>query len=107
MKKILAILTTCLLLTMQPAYAIDLSTAKVQGLVGETPSGYLEAVSSPTPEIKTLIQSINVQRKAKYQEIAARNKAALQAVEELAGKKAIEKSAPGSYIKLGGAWQKK
>ena len=107
MKKILAILTTCLLLAMQPAYAIDLSTAKDHGLVGETPSGYLEAVSSATPEITALIQSINVKRKAKYQEIAARNKTALQAVEKLAGKKAIEKSAPGRYIKLGGAWKKK
>jgi uncharacterized protein YdbL (DUF1318 family) len=107
MNKLLVLLTTCLLLLIQPAFAIDLQAAKDQGLVGETPAGYLEAVSSPSPEVKALIESINAQRKAKYQEIATRNNTSLQAVEQLAGKKAIEKSEPGSYIKLGGAWQKK
>ncbi|NNL06774.1 MAG: DUF1318 domain-containing protein, partial [Gammaproteobacteria bacterium] len=42
-----------------------------------------------------------------YKDIAARNNTSLEAVELLAGKKAIEKSAPGSYIKLGGSWQRK
>ena len=107
MKKILAIITTCLLLITQPAYSIDLQTAKNQGSVGETPSGYLDAVKSPTPEIKALIQSVNAQRKAKYQEIATRNNTSLQAVEQLAGQKAMEKSKAGSYIKQGGSWQKK
>jgi len=107
MKKILCILNTCLLLMMQPAFAIDLQQAKDQGLVGETTSGYLEAVSSPSAEVKALIESINVQRKAKFQEIATRNNTSLQAVEQLAGKKAIEKSDTGAYIKLDGSWQKK
>jgi len=107
MKNILVLFTTCLLLIMQPAFAIDLQQAKDQGLVGETTSGYLEAVSSPSPEIKALIQSINAQRKAKFQEIATRNNTSLDAVEKLAGKKAIEKSDPGAYIKVDGSWQKK
>ena len=107
MKKILTIFTTCLLLISHPAYSIDLQTAKSQGLVGETPAGYLEAVKAPSAETKTLIESVNAQRRTKYKEIAARNKTSLQAVEELAGKKAIEKSKAGSYIKHGGSWQKK
>jgi uncharacterized protein YdbL (DUF1318 family) len=107
MKKILVLLTACLLLMMQPAFAIDLQQAKDQGLVGETTAGYLEAVNSPTPEVKALVNSINAQRKAKYQEIATRNNTSLQAVEQLAGKKAIEKSDAGAYIKINGAWQKK
>lgn len=107
MKKLLAFFTICLLLTTQPAFSIDLQTAKQQGLVGETPSGYLEAVKSPSAETKSLIDSINAKRKQKYQDIAARNKTSLQAVEQLAGKKAIEKSTPGSYVKLGGSWQQK
>jgi len=107
MKKLLLLLTTCLLLLVQPAYAIDLETAKNQGLVGETPSGYLEAVKTPSPDTKALIDSINAKRKEKYLEIANRNNTSLQAVEQLAGKKAIEKSAAGSYIKLGGSWQQK
>lgn len=107
MKKILALFTTCLLSVIQPAFAIDLQTAKDQGLVGETPAGYLEAVSSPSSEVKALLESINTQRRSKYQEIATRNNTSLQAVEQLAGKKAIEKSEAGAYIKLGGSWQKK
>ena len=107
MKTFIAILTSCLLFAAQPAFAIDLQTAKDQGLVGETPSGYLEAVNAPSAEIKKLVNNINAQRQQKYKEIAARNNTSLEAVELLAGKKAIEKSAPGSFIKLGGSWQRK
>ena len=107
MKSLIALFTTCLLLATQPVFAIDLQTAKDQGLVGETPSGYLAAVKAPSPEVTALIDSINSKRKQKYQDIAARNNTSLEAVEQLAGKKAIEKSAPGSYIKLGGNWQQK
>jgi len=107
MKTFLAIFTTCLLLIAQPAYSIDLQTAKNQGLVGETTSGYLAAVKSPSPEVSALIESINAKRKQKFKDIAARNNTSLEAVEQLAGKKAIEKSAPGSYVKVGGSWKQK
>jgi len=107
MKKAMLMLTACLLLMTQPAYSIDLQAAKSRGLVGETPSGYLSAVKSPSAETKALIESINLKRKEKYQEIAARNKTSLQTIEQLAGDKAIEKSSPGSYVKQGGSWQKK
>ncbi len=107
MKKILILLTTCLLLIAQPVYSIDLQTAKNQGLVGETPGGYLAAVTTASSETSALIQSVNAKRKDKYQEIATRNSTSLQTVEQLAGKKAIEKSKAGSYIKQGGSWHKK
>jgi len=107
MKNILIIFSACLLLFAQNAYSIDLQTAKKQGLVGETPSGYLEAVSSANAETNALIKNINTKRKQKYHEIAARNKTTLQAVESLAGKKAMQKSKAGSYIKQGGSWHKK
>ena len=107
MKTLNAIFASCLLLAAQTVFAIDLQTAKTQGLVGETQSGYLQAVKPPTPEVQALIESINAQRKQKFMDIAARNNTSLEAVELLAGKKAIEKSAPGSYIKLDGDWQQK
>jgi len=107
MRTFLALFTTILLATAQPAFAIDLQTAKNQGLVGETPSGYLEAVKQPTADVNALINEINAKRKAKFKEIAVRNNTSLDAVEQLAGKKAIEKSGPGSYVKIGGAWQQK
>lgn len=107
MNKITILLASCLLLITQTAYAIDLQSAKSQGLVGESANGYLEAVEGPSAEVKALITDINEQRKQKYLEIAARNNISLKDVEQLAGKKAIEKSEAGSYIKDGGAWKKK
>lgn len=107
MKKLTTLLASCLLLIAQSAFAIDLPTAKSQGLVGELSSGYLEAVKTPSAEVKALIGEVNAKRKQKYLEIAARNNLTLKDVEALAGKKAIEKSATGSYIKDGGAWKKK
>ena len=70
-KKAWVVFTACLLLMAQPAYSVDLQTAKSKGLVGETQSGYLSAVKSPSAETKALIESVNLQRKEKYQEIAA------------------------------------
>ncbi len=107
MKKLTTLLTICLLLIAQPAFSIDLQTAKSQGLVGELSSGYLGAVNAPSTEVKTLITEVNTKRKQAYMGIAARNKLTLKAVEELAGKKAIEKSEAGSYVKDGGIWVKK
>jgi uncharacterized protein YdbL (DUF1318 family) len=107
MKTFIALIVTSLLFASQTAFAIDLQTAKSKGLVGETPSGYLEAVKPPSADVKALIDDINAQRKQKFRDIAARNNTSLEAVEQLAGKKAIEKSTPGSYIKIGGGWQKK
>lgn len=107
MKTVFVLFTSCLLLLAQPAYAIDLQTAKSQGLLGETPDGYLEAVTTPSAETRALMESVNAKRRLKYQEIASRNKTSLQAIEQLAGKKAIEKSKAGSYVKMGGKWQKK
>ena len=69
MKKAMVIFTACLLLMTQPAYSLDLQTAKSQGLVGETPGGYLSAVKSPSAETKALIENVNLKRKQKYQSL--------------------------------------
>ena len=107
MKKLTTLLTICLLMIAQPAFSIDLQTAKSQGLVGELSSGYLDAVNAPSTEVKTLIAEVNAKRKQAYMGIAARNKLTLKVVEELAAKKAIEKSEAGSYVKDGDVWVKK
>jgi len=107
MKTLPILFTLFLMLIAQPAFSIDLQTAKTQGLVGETANGYLQPVITPSPAIKSLISSVNAQRKSKYQEIASRNKTSLQAVEKLAGRKAIEKTKTGGYIKQSGSWRKK
>ena len=102
-----SLLALVLLLSMQNALAIDLQSAKKQGLVGETASGYLSAVKPASAEVKALMSDINAKRKHQYQSIAKRNNTSLSAIEQLAGKKAIEKSSRGSYVKPAGSWLKK
>ena len=103
---ILSIFGMVTLLLCQPVFALELQEAKTQGLVGESPSGYLEVVKA-TPEAGQLIKEINAKRKTHYQKIAKKNKTPLKTVEKMAGKKALEKTLVGQYIKVGGAWKKK
>lgn len=92
-----------------PGWSTTLDEAKSQGLVGEQTDGYLGVVSTKAPsDVKMLIADINQKRKSEYQAIAQRNKTELQAVEALAAKTAIERTAPGQYVRLpSGEWVKK
>ncbi|MDN0074587.1 YdbL family protein [Crenobacter sp. SG2303] len=103
MQLLAALLLTCSALTM----ALDLGSAKSQGLVGEQPDGYLGVVQ-PTPDAVGLAADINAKRRAAYEAIAQKNGATLDQVAALAGQKAIEKTPPGTYIKTpNGQWVKK
>ncbi|SMF28993.1 hypothetical protein SAMN02745866_01868 [Alteromonadaceae bacterium Bs31] len=92
-----------------PAHAISLQDAKSQGLVGEMATGYLGSPKGQaSSEAAALIKDINSKRKAKYMEIAKSQGISLEAVENLAGKKAFEKTAAGHYINVPGVgWKKK
>ena len=74
-----------LALFAMPASALDLAQARAQGLVKETPSGYLTVVK-PSGEVNNLVKNINAGRKAEYQRIAKKNGTPLSTVEQLAGK---------------------
>ena len=93
-----------------PAFAVDsLDEAKTQGLVGETPKGYLSPVSNaPTPDVRLLINDINAKRRAEYGKIAAARSQTLSVVEQLAGKKLTERTPAGQYVQNdAGQWVKK
>jgi len=92
-----------------PSWAIGLQDAKAQGLLGEQADGYLGLVKPNAPaDVKALMNHINAQRKQAYQSIAQKNQTKLQVVEALAGKKAIERTPKGQYIRSpSGGWQKK
>lgn len=92
-----------------PGWAVDLQAAKAQGLVGEQPNGYLGLVNtSAAADVRAMMNHINALRKNEYQAIAQRNKTELDVVEALAGKKAIERTPSGQYVKLpSGQWMKK
>ncbi len=89
------------------AWAISLSEAKQQGLVGEMPNGYLGVIVD-NAETKSLVARVNAKRKSIYMNLARKNKITLQQVAILAGKKALAKTKPGNYIKnASGQWVKK
>jgi len=98
-----------LLLLPLAAWALTLDEAKQAGLVGEDASGYIAAVSAkPSKDVKALVDDINARRRTEYERIAAANGISVEDVEKLAGKKAIEKSPAGDYIRLPGEdWRKK
>jgi hypothetical protein len=90
-----------------PAIALSLDEAKTSGLVGEKVDGYLGIVGAPSSEVRALVDSINQQRRAEYQAIAARNGTDLRTVEALAAKKAIERTPPGYFVESSGGWTRK
>jgi uncharacterized protein YdbL (DUF1318 family) len=90
------------------SHALELDQAKAQGSVGELANGYLGVViSNPPADVLELVTRINNARRLKYTEIAKNRTTTVAAVEALAGQTAIEKTAPGHYIKVNGTWQKK
>ena len=107
MKKLLLTVFLVISFGFNSAWAIDLGSAKSQGLVGETPQGYLAAGGNPSADVKKLIKSINSQRKAQFDGIAKKNGTSLEAVEQMAGKTAIKKTAPGNFVRINGGWKKK
>ncbi|MBF6058076.1 MULTISPECIES: YdbL family protein [Thiomicrorhabdus] len=112
--KLLSVLIASLLLAMsQNAFAMSLSEAmsklgqtKQEGLVGEQPDGYLGVVKNKN-DAKNIVSLINKARKEQYQKMAKEHKLKLSDVEALAGKKAIQKTSSGHYIKVDGKWVKK
>lgn len=89
-------------------WAADLGSAKSAGIIGEREDGYVGFVTAtPADDVRTLVQGVNDQRRAEYERIAGANGISREQVEALAGKKAIEKTAAGEFVFVGGAWQKK
>lgn len=101
------LLALCFTLLAGNAYALDLQTAKAKGYVGEQANGYLGMVKNAAG-VKALVNDINSRRKAHYQQIAKKNATSLQVVEALAGKKAIDKTPRGQYVRdPSGNWIRK
>lgn len=103
------LLLTVLLTVAGPASADALDDAKAAGIVGEQANGYLGIVDAPgSTAARALITEINDRRRERYRSIAANNGIELEAVELLAGQKAIEKTPAGQFIRLAtGPWRRK
>jgi len=96
------------LLLSSQAFALDLTSAKADGIIGEQANGYIGFVKSGSSEIKELVSEVNAKRKTRYKEIAISKKVSLNEVEKVGGKTTIGKTKSGNYVKLAGeGWSKK
>ncbi len=107
MKKIFAAIG--LMMLLQNAWAIDIRTAKSQGLVGEARNGYIAAVQTPaSAEVRALIADVNGKRRAQFSRTAQKTGTSLAQVANRFYELAVQKTAPGNYYQdSGGRWQKK
>ena len=106
-KAIIAIILTATFLIPAKLLAHDLSSAKSNGLVGETDSGYLAVVDSNELSLINFVKGINEKRKRQYQTIAKKNGVSLDTVEQQAGRKLLRKIPNGEYVRISGKWKKK
>ena len=103
-----AILALILCTALAPVAAADLAQAKAAGLVGEQMNGYLGVVQPNAPaEIRTLVNSINQQRRSAYQSIAQKNGVSVDQVARVTAQKVIGQAAPGHYVQTPSGWQRR
>jgi len=86
-----------------------LDAAKQAGLVGERPDGLVGVVGGSAPaDVVALVERVNAERRARYEQIAAETNATLEAVQAVAGAQLIDRTPAGQYIMTaGGKWMKK
>ncbi len=85
-----------------PAYA----AARAAGKVGEQPDGYLGVVGAGTPDLRALVNSINIQRKAAYTQKAQASGATVEQMAFTSGCNLILQTSAGEkYRTPGGAWE--
>ena len=114
MKRLMQLGAVILALSLAlPAFAMGLDeakqkleSAKQQGVVGETPTGYLDVVKAGG-EAREVVEAINSTRRDEYTRIAEKHNIPVTQVETVAGKKAIEKTPSGQFVLINGQWVKK
>ncbi len=65
------------------AFALDLQSARSQGLIAEKSDGYIEAVQSSS-EVDALVSEVNAKRKQEYERISKQNGQPVDVVGKLA-----------------------
>lgn len=104
MRQFFRLLPAMLFLAM-PAWALDLQTARSQGLVGELNDGYVKALQ-PSPDLQALAADVNAKRRAEYQKISAANGQPVEVVAKLAAGQIVKNLSKGAkYQDSAGQWQ--
>lgn len=84
-----------------PAYA----AARSAGQVGEQADGYLGVVGAGSPELRSLVNAINIQRKAAYTQKAQASGATVEQLAFTSGCNLIQQTSDGEkYRTPDGAW---
>jgi len=91
------------------AQPLDLPAAKEQGLVGERPDGLVAAVpGNPSEAVRGLVERVNRERRARYEEVAQKTGTSLEAVQARAGKQIISRLPEGQYfMDAAGDWRQR
>jgi len=90
-----------------PAFALDLETARAQGLAGEVDNGLLAVPPGAGGDAQAIIATINNQRRAEYAKIAAQNKLSLDVVGSMMFEKIYTRLPAGTWVQVKGQWKKK
>ena len=99
----LKILTVLLVLFSFPAMAMDLQSARAQGLVGEGRDGYVVALDGSA---QSLASDVNAKRKAEYARISKENGQPVDVVAKIAAESIIEGLPAGAkYQDSSGNWK--
>ncbi len=100
-----SVLLLAVLLCAIPAWALDLQSARNQGLVGEMNDGYVKALQ-PNPDIQALVSDVNGKRQAEYRKISAANGQPIEVVAKLAAGQIVNNLGKGAkYQNSAGQWQ--
>jgi uncharacterized protein YdbL (DUF1318 family) len=105
-----AALVVCLMLPIAAAHADPLDDARAAGQLGERPDGYVDVVAgNASPDILSLKEQINAQRRKVYQQLAGEKGVPVEEVAALAAEKTIsQKLKPGMfYMNSSGQWVQK
>lgn len=90
------------------AFAMDLSSAKSSGLVGEKANGLVEAtLPNPSGDIKDLVTTTNAGRLEVYKQMADKQGIPLKEVQAIAAQKIYDLAGPGEFLQINGKWVKK
>jgi len=96
-----ALITTPALAQRDPAYA----AARAAGEVGQKMYGYRGIVGAPTHDLKTMVDDLNIKRKAVYAQQAQAQHATVEEYALTAGCLAIARTVPGEkYQAPDGSW---
>jgi len=92
MKKFGILIAVIAVTVATSAMALDLKTARAQGILVEQPTGFV-VVAKPSAEANALAEQVNKARKAEYERISKENGQTIDVVAKLAAEQ-IKKNNP-------------